>query len=157
MASALYIRKNKRSVHFFQCCHLVHRSARFRIYRRHCNHTADLKIRIYSMTFDYGQCGCYKFMMGNLIQNFISVFAFFIQYAGIGKSSKCRIYIPLIVNLVKRHPIFNFIFITAEHRYCKTHKEINQLAVAPAAVFFYQMIRHFKMRQRNNRLHTVTI
>ena len=63
--------------------------------------------------------------------------------------------ICLVVNLIKRHPVLHFVLVTSEYHPGKTDKEIDKLAVAPAAVLRHQMVRHLKMRQRNHRLNAI--
>ena len=69
---------------------------------------------------------------------------------GICHHGPCNI--QLVVDLIKGHPIFHFSPIPLKHRFAVFEEEINQAAVFPSTIPADQMIWHFKVGQRNNRL-----
>ena len=61
----------------------------------------------------------------------------------------------MFIDFIENHPVFDFILITLKNNFCKAYKEVNHLTVFPATILSYQMIRHFKVRQSDNRLNTI--
>ncbi|MOA01915.1 hypothetical protein D3C78_1213420 [compost metagenome] len=85
----------------------------------------------------------------------LAVFARLILQTGVGKRREIFVEICLIVDLVERHPVFHFVLVAFKRHRCETHKEIDQLAITPSAVFRDQMIGHLKVRKGNHRLNAV--
>ena len=93
--------------------------------------------------------------MSSLIHDCFAIIAFFINNPGVGEGSKIFLIISLVVDFIESHPVFDFILITLKNNFCKAYKEVNHFTVFPATILSYQMIRHFKVRQSDNRLNTI--
>ena len=93
----------------------------------------------------YCLCACYQLVMGRLVHDFLFIFSVPEQDAGICEKHKSVPNIRLVIDLVKRHPIFYFVFVAGKAHLGKPHKKVNQPAVAPSAVFFHKVQRHFKV------------
>ena len=63
--------------------------------------------------------------------------------------------VSLVVDLIEGHPVLHFMLIALEDHFCKTNEKVDQLTVAPAAVFRHQVERHLEVRKRNNRFDAV--
>ena len=155
MSANMNIAEEERFIHLFECGKLVTRPASFRINRSHREHTTQSEIRIYFSAFDNRFCRRNKFMMSDLVHDFKSVFALFVNDAGICEREKRICNVALVVNLVERHPIFYFVFVAFETSHRETNEHINQFAVSPAAVFRDEVIRHFKMAECDDRFDIV--
>ena len=141
----MYVRKIKSFVHTLCRSHNIFRIAGIRIKRNKGTHTSDLKLRINLMTFFHNDRTCNQLMMRRLIHCLFLVFIFRKTNARICPSENIGRRITLIIDFIKRHPIFNFTFIPLHNCHCIVYKEINHLTIDPSAIFFCQMIRHLKV------------
>ena len=67
------------------------------------------------MAFFYNKCACHQFMMHYLIHALFRIFLIFKNYAG-ASIAKPRVFIIfLIIEFIKSHPVFDFIFVTFHH------------------------------------------
>ena len=97
--------------------------------------------------------GFYRFGTGNqlMVNGLIDVlFAAVFRQSNAGERRMQR-----HIDFVKGQPVFDFIFITGEHRAGVIFKETDGIAAAPATVFFYDAVRHFVMGKRHQRCNTV--
>ena len=96
-------------------------------------------------------------MMRNLIQRLFRIIKLRELNAGVCPAENINRGIALIVDLIKGHPILDLVLISL-HDSCRVaYEEINHLAIHPTAVFLCQIIGHFKVAQRDNRLNTMLV
>ncbi len=93
--------------------------------------------------------------MRRLEHHRLAIFARLVFQAGIGEGCEVFVEVGLVVDLVEGHPVLHFVLITLKRHAGKAHKEVDQFAVAPAAIFAHQVIGHFEVREGNNRLDAV--
>ncbi|MOA25100.1 hypothetical protein D3C78_1458070 [compost metagenome] len=93
--------------------------------------------------------------MRRLEHDRLAIFTRLILQTGVGKGREIFVEISLIVDLIKRHPVLHFVLVALKGHRCETHKEIDQLAITPAAVFSDQMVGHLKVGKGDHRLDTV--
>ena len=96
-----------------------------------------------------------ELMVRDLREHRLAVLALLVAHARVGERRERIVQIALVVDLVERHPVLDLVLVTLEADLRETHEEIDELAATPAAVLRHQMIRHFKMRERDDRLHAV--
>ncbi|CUN33591.1 Uncharacterised protein [[Ruminococcus] torques] len=134
-------------LHGFFSLQYIFRTAGSRIDWAHCDHAANLKFRINLMSSFYRFGTGNQFIVRCLIHQFFRIFFRFNYNPGISIKHKSITDICLVVNLIKCHPIFYFVFVSLKACYCKFHEEINQFSVSPSTVLLYKMQRHLKMTQ----------
>ena len=152
MPAALHITEEPAVVHLPDRQNHIRRTAGIGINGHHCDHIADLKIRINLMTDLHCLSACYQFIVSALIHGFFRVWIGSEMRAAVCPAEDIILIIHLIIDLIKCHPVFDLVLIAFKTNFRKLHKEINGLSVHEPAVFFGQMIRHLKMRQCDNRL-----
>ena len=155
MAAALDVREIEGLIHFLERCNLIHRLARLRIDRRHRHHAADLEVRVDLVALDDGFCRSEELMVGDLIEHLVAVLTRLIEHAGIREGRERRVDVALVVDLVERHPVLDLVLVALEDRDGEAHEEVDELAVAPAAVLRDEVVRHLEVRERDDRLHAV--
>ena len=107
------------------------------------------------MAFDNGFSRGDEFMVGNLIEGSVLVLILAVEDAAVGESGKGDVDFTLVVDFIEGHPEFYLVFIALKADRGKADEEIHQLAVAPAAIFRYQMIGHFEVGESNYRFNAV--
>ena len=153
MAAALYVAVVEAAVHLLQRRHLVHGLAGGRIAGHHREHAADLEIRIDAMAHDDRLRRGHELMVCDLIEHGVFILARLVEHARVSKGGKFLLDIALVVDFVEGHPVLDLVLVAAETYLRETHEEVNQLAVAPAAVLRHQMIGQLEMRKRDHGLH----
>ncbi len=157
MAAHLHVAEEERFVHLFERGDLVAGVAGLGIHRRHGEHAADLEIRIDLVALDDGFRRGEEFMMCDLVERRKLVFAVFVDDAGVREGRERHIDVALVVDFVERHPELDFVLVARKAGDREAHEEVDELAAAPAAVFFHERERHLEVRERDNGLHAVLV
>ena len=151
----MHIRKPVATVHRVHRHHHIVRRAGQRIDRTHGDHAANLQCRVDLPRRFHRQRAGDQLIVRRLIHHRFTIFARQVFQPRVGERREIFVIIGLVVDLIEGHPVFHFVLIAGKYHFREAHEEIDQLTVTPAAIFRDQMVRHFKMRQRNHRLNTV--
>ena len=155
MTADLNIPKIKSFMHTLSSCHDIVRITGIWIKWNERTHTSNLEVRVDLMAFLYDHCTCDHLVMCRLVHSFFLIFVLRKQNSGIGPAKDIRGSITLVIDLIERHPVFYFIFVTLHDSHSKTYKEINDFAVDPSTVLFCKMIRHLEMTQGDDRFDAI--
>ena len=143
------------AVHGVHRHHHVVRRAGQRVDGAHGNHAADLQGRVNLAPRLHRQGAGHQFIVRGLEHHRLTIFTRRVLQPGVGKRRKIFMEVGLVVDLVKGHPVLDFMLIALENHFRKTNEEVDQLTVAPAAVFRDQVERHLEVGKRNHRFDAV--
>ena len=141
-------------IHGLLCHEVIFRLAGRGVNRIEADHAADLKIRIDLETLFDSDCRGDQLVVGGLVHELFCIFpavqedAAFLQDMVLDR-------IGLIVDLVKCHPIRDFILVALEAYSREMDEHIDRLSVQEPVVFFDDCPGQFKMAQRDKRLDVV--
>ncbi len=135
--------------------HHIVRGTGQRIDGAHGNHAADLQRRVDLAPRLHRQGTGHQLIVRRLEHHRLAIFSRRIFQPGVGKRRKVFVEVGLVVDLVKGHPVLHFMLVALKNDLREANKEVDQLTVAPAAVFRHQVERHLEVGKRDHRLDAV--
>ena len=116
------------------------------------DHAADLEARVDLVTSHDGLGARHKLVVRALVHHLLGVIELGEDHARVGPAKDGVGDVELVANLVEGHPVLDLLVIALEANAGVTHKEVDELAVCPAAVLDAQAVGHLEVRQCDDRL-----